>query len=179
MSKNLIDISRRQADQLVQQAEFSRELFNKMLEQDKKIDEHNKKMEEFESKMIDTEIRMNKRMEENEKNNVLSRGEGKYIQSKVGERSYYLTDQFFKEHVSKELYHKKRCHFIQGIYSTLNRHFNSITYTTIRHVDFEKAMEFIGNLELVNMPPHFLRLTDKQIDTAERHGDYGVLERLA
>ena len=24
----------------------------------------------------------------------------------------------------------------------------------------------------------FLRLTDKQIDTAERHGDYGVLERL-
>lgn len=36
MSKNLIDISRRQADQLVQQAEFSRELFNKMLEQDKR-----------------------------------------------------------------------------------------------------------------------------------------------
>ena len=40
------------------------------------------------------------------KNNVLSRGEGKYIQSKVGERSYYLTNQFFKEDVSKELYHK-------------------------------------------------------------------------
>ncbi|APT17182.1 ORF6C domain-containing protein [Staphylococcus epidermidis] len=179
MSKNLIDISRRQADQLVQQAEFSRELFIKMEEHDKKMKEQDEKMNEFESKMIDTENRLNKRMEENEKNNVLSRGEGKYIQSKVGERSYYLTDQFFKEHVSKELYHKKRCHFIQGIYSTLNKHFNSITYTTIRHVDFAKAMEFIGNLELVNMPPHFLRLTDKQIDTAERHGDYGILERLA
>lgn len=178
MSKNLIDISRRQADQLVQQAEFSRELFIKMEEHDKKMKEQDEKMNKFESKMIDTENRLNKRMEENEKNNVLSRGEGKYIQSKVGERSYYLTNQFFKEHVSKELYHKKRCHFVQGIYSTLNRHFNSITYTTIRHVDFEKAMEFIGNLELVNMPPHFLRLTDHQIGVAERHGDYKILERL-
>ena len=37
MSKNLIDISRRQADQLVQQAEFSRELFIKMEEHDKKM----------------------------------------------------------------------------------------------------------------------------------------------
>ena len=40
-------------------------------------------------------------------------------------------------------------------------------------------MEFIGNLELVNMPQHFLRLTDHQIDVAERHGDYSILERLA
>lgn len=179
MSKNLIDISRRQADQLVQQAEFSRELFNKMLEQDKKIDEHNKKMEEFESKMIDTEIRLNKRMEENEKNNVLSHGEGKFIKSKVGERSYYLVNKFLKEEVSKELYHKKRCHFIQGIYSTLNKQFNSITYTTIRHVDFEKAMEFVGGLELADLPVHFLRLTDKQIETAERYGDFEILKRLA
>lgn len=178
MSKNLIDISRRQADQLVQQAEMSRGLLEKMIEHEKMIEENKKEMSNFRSEMLDTEIRLNKRMEENEKNNVLSRGEGKYIQSKVGERSYYLTDQFFKEHVSKELYHKKRCHFIQGIYSTLNRHFNSITYTTIRHVDFEKAMEFIGNLELVNMPPHFLRLTDHQIDTAKRHGDFEILKRL-
>lgn len=178
MSKNLIDISKRQADQLVQQAQLSREIINKIEEHEKKMEEQNRRMIDFESKMIDTENRLNKRMEENEKNNVLSRGEGKYIQSKVGERSYYLTDQFFKEHVSKELYHKKRCHFVQGIYSTLNRHFNSITYTTIRHVDFEKAMEFIGNLELVNMPPHFLRLTDHQIDTAKRHEDFEILKRL-
>ena len=87
MSKNLIDISRRQADQLVQQAEFSRELFIKMEEHDKKMKEQDEKMNKFESKMIDTENRLNKRMEENEKNNVLSRGEGKYIQSKVGELS--------------------------------------------------------------------------------------------
>lgn len=179
MSKNLIDISRKQADQLVQQAEFSRNLFIKMEEHDKKMKEQDEKMNKFESKMIDTEKRLNERMEENEKNNVLTRGEGRHIKSKVAERSYYLTNQFFTERVSKELYHKKRCHFVQGIYSTLNRHFNSITYTTIRHIDFERAMEFIGNLELVNMPQHFLRLTDHQIDVAERHGDYSILERLA
>ena len=96
MSKNLIDISKRQADQLVQQAQLSREIINKIEEHEKKMEEQNRRMIDFESKMIDTENRLNKRMEENEKNNVLSRGEGKYIQSKVGERSYYLTDQFFK-----------------------------------------------------------------------------------
>ncbi|WP_238447011.1 hypothetical protein [Staphylococcus haemolyticus] len=26
------------------------------------------------------------------------------------------------------------------------------------------------------MPPHFLRLTDHQIDVAERHGDFEVLK---
>ena len=35
MSKNLIDISRRQADQLVQQAEMSRGLLEKMIEHEK------------------------------------------------------------------------------------------------------------------------------------------------
>ena len=63
----------------------------------------------------------------------------------------------------KELYHKNVV-ILFKVFIRHNRHFNSITYTTIRHVDFEKAMEFIGNLELVNMPPHFLRLTDHQID---------------
>lgn len=72
MSKNLIDISRKQADQLVQQAEFSRNLFIKMEEHDKKMKEQDEKMNKFESKMIDTENRLNKRMEENEKNNVLT-----------------------------------------------------------------------------------------------------------
>ena len=38
-------------------------------------------MNEFESKMIDTENRLNKRMEENE-NNVLSRGEGSIFNQK-------------------------------------------------------------------------------------------------
>ena len=66
MSKNLIDISRRQADQLVQQAEFSRELLSKW-KSTIKNEEQDEKMNKFESKMIDTENELNKRMEENEK----------------------------------------------------------------------------------------------------------------
>ena len=82
MSKNLIDISRRQADQLVQQAEMSRGLLEKMIEHEKMIEENKKEMSDFRSEMLDTENRLNKRMEENEKNNVLSRGEGSIFNQK-------------------------------------------------------------------------------------------------
>lgn len=30
-----------------------------------------------------------------------------------------------------------------------------------------------------NLPQNYKRLTDSQIDAATRHGDYGILERLA
>ncbi|MEB7460932.1 hypothetical protein [Staphylococcus borealis] len=178
MSKNLIDISRRQADQLVQQAEMSRGLLEKMFEHEKMIEENKKEINDFRSEMLDTENRLNKRMEDVEKKYVLTHGEGKFIKSKIAERSYYLANNFFKEKVSKELYLKKRIHLIQGIHGVLNRRFNTITYTTIKHVEYKEAMDFISNLELADLPIHFLKLTDKQIETAEKHGDFEILKRL-
>ncbi|MEB5793927.1 hypothetical protein [Staphylococcus hominis] len=178
MSKNLIDISKRQADQLVQQAQLSREIINKIEEHEKKMEAQDRRMIDFESKMIDTENRLNKRMEDVEKKYVLTHGEGKFIKSKIAERSYHLANNFFKERVSKELYLKKRIHLIQGIHGVLNRHFNTITYTTIKHVEYKEAMDFISNLELADLPIHFLKLTDKQIATAEKYGDFEILKRL-
>ena len=46
------------------------------------IEENKKEMSDFRSEMLDTENRLNKRMEENEKNNVLSRGEGSIFNQK-------------------------------------------------------------------------------------------------
>ena len=179
MSKNLIDISRSHADQLVQQAEFSRELLNKMVEHEKKMEENEQKMDVFENKMIDTEQKLDTRFEKLEKNLTLTHGECKFIKANVMEKSYQLANQYFEEKVSNELYHKKRCHLMKGLYSLLNKHFNSITYTTIKHVDFENAMQLVRNATLDSLSKNYLRLTDSQIDTATRHGDYGILERLA
>ena len=43
----------------------------------------------------------------------------------------------------------------------------------------EQAIAFVENLTLDDLPQNYMRLTDSQIDTATRHGDYGILERLA
>ncbi|OHS43548.1 ORF6C domain-containing protein [Staphylococcus sp. HMSC65H10] len=178
MSKNLIDISRRQADQLVQQAEMSRGLLDKMLEHEREMEETKKEMREFSYKMHDMEKTLDDRFKKLEKNLTLTHGEAKFIKAKVAEKSYQLVNQYFTEKVSDELYHKKRCHFITGLYSMLNKHFNSITYTTIKHIDYENAMRLLENANLESLNQNYLRLTDTQKDTAARHGDYRILERL-
>lgn len=179
MSKNLIDISRTQADQLVQQAEFSRGLLNKMEQHEQKMNHFENEMNRFGNEMTEKENKLDSRFEDLEKNLTLTHGECKFIKSKVAEKSYVLTNKFFDEEVSNELYHKKRCHFITGIYSSLNKKFNAITYTTIKHIYFDEAMSFVQTLTLDDLPKNYKRLTDSQIDTATRHGDYGILERLA
>ena len=134
-------------------------------------------MSDFRSEMLDTENRLNKRMEENEKNNVLSRGEGKYIQSKVGERSYYLTDQFFKEHVSKELYHKN----VVTLFKVFIRHLIDILIQLLTQqldMSTSKSYGIYRKSRISKYATSFLRLTDHQIDTAKRHGDFEILKRL-
>ncbi|AKS73656.1 hypothetical protein RN70_06955 [Staphylococcus schleiferi] len=178
MSKNLIDISRRQADQLVQQAEMSRGLLDKILEHEREMKENKREMYDFRNEMYDMQTTLDDRFEKLEKNLTITHGEAKFIKAKVAEKSYQLVNQYFTEKVSDELYHKKRCHFITGLYSVLNKHFNSITYTTIKHIDYENAMQLLENASLESLSLNYLRLTDTQKDTAARHGDYRILERL-
>lgn len=97
MSKNLIDISRRQADQLVQQAEMSRGLLDKMLEHEREMEETKKEMREFSYKMHDMEKTLDDRFKKLEKNLTLTHGEAKFIKAKVAEKSYQLVNQYFTE----------------------------------------------------------------------------------
>ncbi|MFF7090717.1 hypothetical protein ACFY9U_41190, partial [Streptomyces anthocyanicus] len=53
----------------------------------------------------------------------------------------------------------------------INEQFDAITYTTIRHIDFDAAMEFINNIELVDLPLNYLKLTETQKSVAEKHND--------
>ncbi|WP_192977817.1 ORF6C domain-containing protein [Mammaliicoccus vitulinus] len=164
MSKNVLELNRSHMEQMREQADFNLQMYDKIKEHELKMDEHDKKMQEVENTVLS-------KITDLENNLSITHGECKFIKSKVSEKSYGLANQYFLNNVSDELFHKKRIHFLIGIYHALNKHFNSITYTTIRHIDFDKAMQFIEEIKVSDLPPNYWRLTDKQKELAERKGD--------
>lgn len=111
------------------------------------------------------------RVEYLEKTIPLNRGEAFDIKHKVQLKVEELATRYFGRPVSKELWGRKKTHLSQGIHYLLKRRFNSVSYTTILHVDFEKAIEYIQSLGLDNLPPHYLRLTDKQFEVNVKNKD--------
>lgn len=100
------------------------------------------------------------------------------LQSIATIKAHQFTSQFFGEEVSQELYMKKFGHLISGIYRSVKKEFHVRKYTLVLHVEAEQAIAFVENLTLKDLPQNYKRLTDSQIDTAARHGDYNVLEKL-
>lgn len=100
------------------------------------------------------------------------------LQSIATIKAHQFTSQFFGEEVSQELYMKKFGHLISGIYRSVKKEFHVRKYTLVLHVEAEQAIAFVENLTLDDLPQNYKRLTDSQIDTAVRHGDYNVLEKL-
>lgn len=100
------------------------------------------------------------------------------LQSIATIKAHQFTSQFFEEEVSQELYMKKFGHLISGIYRSVKKEFHVRKYTLVLHVEAEQAIAFVENLTLKDLPQNYKRLTDSQIDTAARHGDYNVLEKL-
>lgn len=100
------------------------------------------------------------------------------LQSIATIKAHQFTSQFFGEEVSQELYMKKFGHLISGIYRSVKKEFHVRKYTLVLHVEAEQAIAFVENLTLKDLPQNYMRLTDSQIDTAARHGDYNVLEKL-
>lgn len=98
-------------------------------------------------------------------------GEATLIKSEIYKKGYEFADEFFGKNVSRKLYHAKRIHLQMGVYTALKKHFNAIKYTTIKHIEFEETITFIRELEITRLPINYLKLTDKQIDTAEENND--------
>lgn len=103
--------------------------------------------------------------------NKISRREAGKLKSTVGRQSAKLTNRLFGKKVSNELFSKKAGHITRGIYTKLGIEYDVSSYLDIRHIDFEKAQEFISNLELADFEAYQLRITDKQAEVAEKHGD--------
>lgn len=94
-------------------------------------------------------------------------------------KGHQFTKQYFGQEVSQELYSKKYGHLIRGIFTAIKKKYEVNKYSQVRRIDGEQAIAFVENLAFNDLPKNYKRLTDSQIDTAARHGDYGILERLA
>ena len=158
MSKdNELDIFRQQIEQTNKHGEYIL----------RAIDE----IKDIKEEMLTINARTNDRLEDLENTKTLLNGEAKKVKSQVMRRAYQLANKYFKNQVSDELFHKKRIHLQTGIYKKINENFDAITYTTIRHIDFDNAMNYINSIELVDLPFNYLKLTDKQKEVAEKNNE--------
>lgn len=101
----------------------------------------------------------------------LTEGEALHIQELVGKKSYELASTFFGKKVSDHLLLKKAGHLRQGIYFVLKQRFNARKYTVIQHSQVKEAYDFVAKVELEDLPTNYLRLTQSQLETAEKFGD--------
>ena len=151
------------------------DIFRKQIEQTNKYGEYILRaideIKDIKEEMLTINERTNDRLEDLENTKTLLNGEAKKVKSQVMRRAYLLANKYFKNQVSNELFHKKRIHLQTGIYKKINERFDSITYTTIRHIDFDDAMNYINSIELVDLPFNYLKLTDKQKEVAEKNNE--------
>lgn len=165
MSNQVMDLNKAQMEQMVAQANSIYQMYNELTEMKSEFrglyDEIREEFNDF-------------------KNTVpLTGPQADRLHAFCSRKGHQFTRQYFGEEVSQELYSKKYGHLIRGIFTSIKRKYEVNKYNQVRRVDGEGAISFVENLTLDDLPRNYKRLTDSQIDTATRHGDYGILERLA
>lgn len=128
-------------------------------------------MEEIKNEVYQMKDDFQKDIDEIRSTYPLNRGEALLLKHKVDGKTRELTREFFGKFVSKELFSAKKVHLSMGVHNSLKKRFNSITYNTIRHLDFDEAMEYIARLSITDLPSNYLKLTEKQLEIAEKNND--------
>lgn len=165
MSNQVVDLNRAQMEQMVAQANSIYQMYNELTEMKSEFrglyDEIREEFDDF-------------------KNTVpLTGPQADRLHAFCSRKGHQFTREYFGQEVSQELYSKKYGHLIRGIFTVIKKKYEVNKYNQVRRVDGEQAIAFVENLTLNDLPKNYKRLTDSQIDTAARHGDYGILERLA
>lgn len=164
MSNNVVDLNRAQMEQMVTQANSIYQMYNELTEMKSEFRGlYNEIREEF----------------DDFKNTVpLTGPQADRLHAFCSRKGHQFTREYFGQEVSQELYSKKYGHLIRGIFAVIKKKYEVNKYSQVRRVDGEQAIAFVENLTLDDLPRNYKRLTDSQIDTASRHGDYRVLEKL-
>ncbi|MBU7218729.1 ORF6C domain-containing protein [Staphylococcus gallinarum] len=165
MSNNVVDLNRAQMEQMVTQANSIYQMYNELTEMKSEFrglyDEIREEFDDF-------------------KNTVpLTGPQADRLHAFCSRKGHQFTREYFGQEVSQELYSKKYGHLIRGIFTVIKKKYEVNKYSQVRRVDGEQAIAFVENLTLDDLPRNYKRLTDSQIDTASRHGDYRVLEKLS
>lgn len=164
MSNQVVDLNRAQMEQMVSQANSIYQMYNELTEMKSEFrglyDEIREEFDDF-------------------KNTVpLTGPQADRLHAFCSRKGHQFTREYFGQEVSQELYSKKYGHLIRGIFTVIKKKYEVNKYNQVRRVDGEQAIAFVENLTLNDLPQNYKRLTDSQIDTAARHGDYNVLEKL-
>ncbi|MGN4156951.1 hypothetical protein [Staphylococcus auricularis] len=165
MSNQVMELTRNQMENMVAQANSILQMYDEITEMKTEFrglyDEIRKEFDDF-------------------KNTVpLTGPQADRLHAFCSRKGHQFTREYFGQQVSQELYSKKYGHLIRGIFTIIRKKYEVNKYNQVRRVDGEDAIAFVESLTLDDLPINYKRLTDSQIDTAERHGDYGILERLA
>lgn len=165
MSNQVMELTRNQMENMVAQANSILQMYDEITEMKNEFrglyDEIRKEFDDF-------------------RNTVpLTGPQADRLHSFCSRKGHQFTREYFGQQVSQELYSKKYGHLIRGIFTVIKKKYEVNKYNQVRRVDGEDAIAFVESLTLDDLPINYKRLTDSQIDTAERHGDYGILERLA
>ncbi|WP_426704427.1 ORF6C domain-containing protein [Staphylococcus shinii] len=164
MSNQVVDLNRAQMEQMVAQANSIYQMYNELTEMKSEFrglyDEIREEFDDF-------------------KNSVpLTGPQADRLHAFCSRKGHQFTREYFGQEVSQELYSKKYGHLIRGIFTVIKKKYEVNKYNQVRRVDGEQAIAFVENLTLNDLPQNYKRLTDSQIDTAARHGDYNVLDKL-
>lgn len=147
-------------------------------EQIKRSNEHGELMlqmfDEFQDMKNDMELKHKKMtgmIERIEETYPINNAEAEMLHSEIVKKGWMFAKQYFDERVSDSLFHSKRTHLQSGIKSLTRKKFKAIKFTTIRHLDFDEAMEYIARLSITELPSNYLKLTEKQLEIAEKNND--------
>lgn len=164
MSNQLMELNRNQMEQMVTQANSILKMYDELTEM------------KIEFRELYGEIR--KEFDDFKNTVPLTGPQADRLHSYCSRKGHQFTREFFGEEVSQELYSKKYGHLIRGIFTVVKKRYEVNKYNQVRRIDGEQAIAFVESLTLNDLPKNYMRLTDSQIDTAERHGDYSVLNKL-
>lgn len=153
-----VEMQKKQAMNLVAQSTVNQQLLEEVIGIKEEMDRNVKKTNQ---KLTDIELLV----EEVNKKVHIDDGEATEIKSIVFRKAGVFADFYFEEqktHPSDNLFASKKGQFIRLMYSRLKKTFNVTKYTNIKHVDAEKAVQFLRNLSYDDFTPFEIRETPKQ-----------------
>jgi hypothetical protein len=153
-----VEMQKRQAMNLVAQSTVNQQLLEEVIGIKEEMDRNVKKTNQ---KLTDIELLV----EEVNKKVHIDDGETTKIKSIVFSKAGVFADMYFNEqetHPSDNLFASKKGQFIRLMYSRLKKAFNVTKYTNIKHVEAEKAVQFLRDLSYDDFTPFEIRETPKQ-----------------
>ena len=153
-----VEMQKKQAMNLVTQSTVNQQLLEEVIGIKEEMDKNVKKTNQ---KLNDIELLV----EEVNKKVHIDDGEATKIKSIVFSKAGVFADMYFNEqksHPSDNLFASKKGQFIRIMYARLKKAFNVTKYTNIKHVDAEKAVQFLRNLSFDDFTPFEIRETPKQ-----------------